>query len=86
MKNPEPVSLPLLVVESISTTDGESLAAIPAIESGARSITLVEVVRCGELSKATLPISPPATPAIKDIASAMYHVTCIARFTGAIAA
>ena len=42
MTNPEPVPPPLLDRVVIETTDGSTRAAIPATESGARSMVLVD--------------------------------------------
>ena len=57
----DPVSDPELAVTSISTTDGETLAAIPAIESGARSIEF-EVETIFALPDAVRPIVAPIAP------------------------
>ena len=42
MTKPDPVSPPFIVRVLIETTDGNTRCAIPATESGARSIVLVD--------------------------------------------
>jgi hypothetical protein len=73
---------------SIDTTDGETRAAIPAIESGLRSITLLVVTKL-VLESNVADVRPtilPITPAIRAIAIAIPNPTVrvLAFFTSAV--
>jgi hypothetical protein len=69
MKKPEPVSAPLAPFALMETTEGETRAAIPATESGARStverVLTIEALplKATKLRVTTLP-KIPATSAI----------------------
>ena len=73
--DPEPPLLPLLT--SIDTTDGETRAAIPAIDPGLRSIVLsvdTKLVRVSS-SAEVRPTLLPTTQALKAIAIAIPKLT-----------
>ncbi|CAB4837241.1 unannotated protein [freshwater metagenome] len=68
-KNPDPVPPESPLRTSIETTEGETLAAIPAIESGLRSITLFVVTKLvfESIFAVVRPATLPTTPAISAI-------------------
>ena len=75
--DPEPPLLPLLT--SIDTTDGETRAAIPAIDPGLRSIVLSVDTKFVLVSSSAevRPTMLPTTPAIKAIAIAIPKLTVL---------
>jgi hypothetical protein len=68
---PDPDPPPLIVRVLIETTEGNTLCAIPATESGARSIVLVDdtklTSRNSEPPAALTPKKPPRDPASSAI-------------------
>ena len=78
-KNPDPLPPVLPLLTSIDTTEGDTRAAIPATESGLRSMVLlvetkfVLVSSDAEVRPTTLPI----TPAIRAIEIAIPKLTVL---------
>jgi hypothetical protein len=64
---PDPAPPPVKVLVLIETTDGKTRCAIPATESGARSIVLVDETKFAERKSeppaALTPRKPPRDPA-----------------------
>ena len=78
-KNPEPVPPLLPLLTSIETTEGDTRAAIPAIESGLRSIVLLVETKFVLVSSVAevLPTTLPTTPAIRAIEIAIPKLTVL---------
>ena len=75
MKNPDPVPPPVNDRVWIETTEGKTRCAVPATESGALSIVLVEDTRFTRLKieapDALTPKIPPAAPAKTAISATL---------------
>lgn len=75
MTNPDPVPPPFLDRVVIETTDGSTRDAIPATESGARSMELVDETMFALSKKVPpeelTPRKPPMLPASKAINTAV---------------
>ena len=75
--NPDPEPPPSVDIVSIDTTEGKTLAAMPATESGERSMVEVDETKLTPLVIKPLVASPPSMPPSKPATNASTTIDAV---------